>query len=136
MLARCVIQPLRTSSLLLNRPPAKALLVVRDSFKSQLIKDRKPFSLSPRTANNKPNSYEKLRARQTQIYGQKPNQEPGAKNNFKVQSLEEFEQELSELGLVMKFKKIVSEYYHVIVGVHLVTSCFWFATTCLIKYQL
>lgn len=123
MLARCLIQPLRTSSLLLNRPPTKALLAVRDSFKSQLIKDRK-FSVSARNAN-KPNNYERLRERQNQT-----------KSNFNVQSLQEFEQELSELGLVMKFKKIVSEYYHVIIGVHLVTSCFWFSTTFLIKYQL
>lgn len=122
MLARCFIQPLRASTLLLSRPPARTLLAVRTNLKSQLIKDRKFTTSQPFfNKDNKSNSYARLREK----LGQQGN----------VESLAEFEYELSQLGLIQKFKKIVSEYYHVICLVHAVTSAGWFSLAFLIKYQ-
>ena len=99
-----------------------------------MIKDRKFSTGQPARAkqnskpnfnpNSKPNSYEKLRERLSQ------------RSQLNTQSLQEFELELSQLGLVQKFKKIVSEYYHIILAVHAVTSAGWVTVAFLIKYQL
>ena len=122
---------MRTATLL-NRS-SKTILIVRDNVKYQLIKDRRLLTTNPARFNEKKdessstsklNNYERLREK--------------LKTNtvFEAQNLKEFEEELAQLGIVQKFKKIVSEYWHVIICVHAITSAIWFSIMCLVKYQL
>lgn len=128
MLARCLTQSMRTTSFL-NRS-SKTILFVRDNVKHQLIVDRRlttnpiRFNESKDNSSSKLNNYERLREKLK------------TRTKFEAQDLKEFEEELSQLGIVQKFKKIVSEYWHVIICVHAVTSAIWFSIMCLIKYQL
>ena len=129
MLTRCLTQSIRisSSSILLNRP-SKAFLIARDHLKlSQMIKDRKLTtnqSFVRFNKDNKINNYERFKERLK------------TKTSNEIEQLKLFENELSQLGLVKKFKKIVSEYYHVIIVVHSITSTIWFGLMCLIKVHL
>lgn len=117
LITRCILQPMRTS-ILLNRS-SKSFSLIRNNLKSnQLIKDRK-FTTNRICFSKNSNVYEKLK-----------------KTAQGLEEVKKLEEELSKLSLVQKFKKIFSEYYHVILAIHAVTSTIWFSTMFFIKVKL
>lgn len=137
------MQPLRTSpvklfnksySILLNRSAGKTILIVQDNLKNHLIKDQNLSTNQTHFNKNDKLDYDKFRQKfDAQV----------ADSHKKIEAIEagpklliDLENELAQLNLYQKFKKIVSEFYHIIIIVHLVTSALWFLTFYLIKLQL
>lgn len=130
MLARCLFQQIRMSSSKSIFYRSSCLIRIENLKTNPFEQQQRKLSTNRLLLNeNKEpkddlNNYERLRERLR------------TKTSEERTNLKEFEDELSQLGLIQKFKKIVSEYWHVIIQVHIVTSTIWFAVMCLINYQL